>query len=647
MRALALETYRLTKRFGDFTALSEVSIRVAPGTVHALLGENGAGKSTLVKCLVGYHHPDEGGVMIDGREQAIDSPQRARALGIGMVYQHFTLVPSMTVAENLVLARGGVPFVVPWRRRRAELEQFMQRTPFRLDLDAPVAALAAGERQKVEILKQLYADNRFLILDEPTSVLTPEESDEVLAAVRDLAHRGELTVLMITHKFREVLAYADDVSVLRRGAFVGGGPLAEFDAHRLAELMIGGALDAKPAPAPNEEVAGSTAGGRASETLLAGAANAGSVALRSPGAKHDDMNFAAFVRVPPRAARNSRCSASDVTFRTDRHAAAPPAEGDPGTAAPPTPQPAEENRRAAAPPTVLEVDGVEIANDAGRTVVQGVALRVAAGEIVGIAGVAGNGQRELVEALLGQRAAARGRIRVNGEPYRGRRAELRRHRVGSLPEEPLRNGVVARLSVADNMALRNFDERPLAHGAWRNPGAAIAQAQRWIEAFNVKTRSPHAPIATLSGGNVQRAVLARELSRDCRLLIVMNPVFGLDFAAVDEIHGRLLAARARGAAILLVSEDLDELLELSDRILVMSSGRITYETATPAAARAQIGRHMGGHTHDVEHRASTAEAATASDDRRAPFAGDLGAVGNVPHAGRAPDARLPTPGAQA
>jgi simple sugar transport system ATP-binding protein len=518
MRALELETYRLTKRFGDFTALDQVSIRVAPGTVHALLGENGAGKSTLVKCLVGYHSPDDGGVMINGREQSIDSPQVARAHGIGMVYQHFTLVPSMTVAENLVLARGAVPFVVPWRKRRAELEQFMQRMPFRLDLDARVAALAAGERQKVEILKQLYAENRLLILDEPTSVLTPEEADEVLAAVRELAHRGELTVLMITHKFREVLAYADDVSVLRRGQYVGGGPLAEFDAHRLAELMIGG---------PRRE----------------------------------------------------------VTRNGDERAAA-------GSSA----------------PIVLEVNALHVENDNGRMAVNDVSLRVAAGEIVGVAGVAGNGQRELVEALLAQREGASGAIRVNGENFSGTRAELARHHVGSLPEEPLRNGVVARLSVAENMALRNFDRAPLARGAWRKPNAAVAQAQRWIAEFNVKTRSPHDPIATLSGGNVQRAVLARELSRDCKLLIVMNPVFGLDFAAVDEIHARLLAARAAGAAILLVSEDLDELLELSDRVLVMSNGRITYQTDTPAAARAEIGRHMGGGVSAPHsHRSASAE----------------------------------------
>src|SRR5882672_9698666 len=507
MRALSLETYRLTKRFGDFTALDQVSIRIARGSMHALLGENGAGKSTLVKCLVGYHRADDGGILVDGREQAIESPQRARALGIGMVYQHFTLVPSMSVAENLVLARGAVPFLVPWRRRRAELAAFMQRMPFKLDMDAPVGSLAAGERQKLEILKQLYADNRFLILDEPTSVLTPEEADEVLAALRDLAHAGTLTVLMITHKFREVLEYADEVSVLRRGQFVGGGQRAQFDAAALAELMIGG-----PRHAPTAVTSAATA----------------AVSARSNAA-------------------------------------------------------------------VLEVDHLVADNDAGRTVVRGVSPRVAGGEIVGIAGVAGNGQRELVETLLAQRPARGGAIRVQGTAFHGTRSELARHAVASLPEEPLRNGVVARLTVAENMALRNFDTPPLARGVWLLPGAATEQARRWIREFGVKTRGPDVPIATLSGGNVQRAVLARELARDCRLLIVMNPVFGLDFAAVDEIHGRLRAARAAGAAILLVSEDLDELLELSDRVLVMSAGRIAYATDTPAAARAEIGRHMGGH----------------------------------------------------
>ena len=217
--ALALETYVLTKRFGSFTALDQVSLRVEPGTVHALLGENGAGKSTLVKCVAGFQRAEEGSVLIDGREQAIPNPIVARALGIGMVYQHFTLAPGMTVAENLLLA-GEVPGLIDWKAKRAELKAFLATTPFSLDLDARPAELAAGEKQKLELLKQLYLKPRLLILDEPTSVLTPQEADEVLGHVREFARSGQCTVLIITHKFREVMAYADAVTVLRRGQAV-------------------------------------------------------------------------------------------------------------------------------------------------------------------------------------------------------------------------------------------------------------------------------------------------------------------------------------------------------------------------------------------------------------------------------------------
>ena len=203
MKALPLETYRLTKRFGAFTALDGVSIAVRPGTVHALLGENGAGKSTLVKCIVGYYRPDDGAVLVRGREHDIHSPVVARDLGIGMVYQHFTVVPGMTVAENLLLARGRLPLVVDWKAARAELTAFMRSTPFRLDLDATPRELAAGEKQKLEILKQLFLEPRLLILDEPTSVLTPQEADEVLGALREQAHGGACSVILITHKFRE------------------------------------------------------------------------------------------------------------------------------------------------------------------------------------------------------------------------------------------------------------------------------------------------------------------------------------------------------------------------------------------------------------------------------------------------------------
>ena len=502
-RALALDTFELSKRFGDFTALDRVSIAVRAGTVHALLGENGAGKSTLVKCLVGFHRADGGSILLDGREVQITSPQQARELGIGMVYQHFTLVPSMTVAENLCLARGGLPAVIGWKRQRAALAAFMDSVPFKLDLDARIADLSAGEKQKTELLKQLYADNRFLILDEPTSVLTPEEADELLTAVRDLAHGGRMTALLITHKFGEVERFADDVTVLRRGALAGAGAVAELNADRLATLMIGQAL-----PVASEAVA----------------------------------------------------------------------------------QPA----RPAGEP-VLRVTGLRVDNDLGLPAVRDLTLEVPAGCIVGIAGVSGNGQRELVQALTGQRARAGGTVTVFGEPFHATRSDYLRHRVAALPEEPLFNACVRGLSVADNLALRDFDRAPWSVRGWLRPAAFREAALASIAAYRVKTRGPDEPIERLSGGNVQRAVLSRELSRDARLLIVMNPVFGLDFQASGEIHQRLRDARNDGCAVLLVSEDLDELLDLSDRVAVLNGGRIVFDSARPARDRDAIGRAMGGH----------------------------------------------------
>lgn len=505
--AMALDTYQLTKRFGGFTALDAVSLKVAPGSVHALLGENGAGKSTLVKCIAGFHPPEAGSVLVDGRERAIADPVVARALGIGMVYQHFTLAPGMTVAENLLLAGGSVPAVIGWKRQRAALRDFLASTPFRLDLDARPMELAAGEKQKLELLKQLYLRPRLLILDEPTSVLTPQEADEVLGHVRALARANACTVLLITHKFREVVAYADDVTVLRRGKAVHHGAVARTSPAQLARAMVGDAQAAASEDAPQ----------RARGKL-------------------------------------------------------PATRGEPA----------------------LAVQGLDVMGDRGTLAVRGLSLTVHPGEILGVAGVSGNGQRELVEALVGQRPREAGAVQVRGEPYAATRAENHRLKVRSLPEEPLRNACVASLSVAENMALRDFDLPPLAAGGRLRFGQWQRRAHAWIDAYGIKTRGPHAPIGSLSGGNVQRAVLARELAGDIDVLVAANPVFGLDFAAVAEIHGRLRGVRDRGGAVLLISEDLDELLELADRIVVMSEGRIVHETAAAGAQRQVLGAHMGG-----------------------------------------------------
>ncbi|MBT9553114.1 MAG: ABC transporter ATP-binding protein [Hydrogenophaga sp.] len=506
--ALALDTYDMGMRFGSFQALQGVSMKVAPGTVHALLGENGAGKSTLVKCVAGFQRPTSGSILIDGREQAITNPVVARALGIGMVYQHFTLAPGMTVAENLLLAGGQIPSVIDWKRQRAGLAQFLKTTPFQLDLDARPQELAAGEKQKLELLKQLYLKPRLLILDEPTSVLTPQEADEVLGHVREFARSGQCTVLIITHKFREVMAYADDVTVLRRGQAVHHCAVAGTTPALLAQAMVGGAAE--------------------------------------------------------------------------------------GTEAPVGAAPADRPEAPASGAVSLAVQGLQVMGDRGTLAVQDLSLAVASGEILGVAGVSGNGQRELVEALVGQRPRAAGTVTVQGQPYGARREENHRLKVRSLPEEPLRNACVGDLSVAENMALRDFDRAPLCSGGRLRFGQWRSRAREWIAGYGIKTQGENAPIRSLSGGNVQRAVLARELHGDINVLIAANPVFGLDFAAVRDIHTRLRGVRDQGGAVLLISEDLDELLELADRIVVMSEGRIVFETPAASAERHEIGAHMGG-----------------------------------------------------
>ncbi len=494
-QALALEAIGVSKQFGPVKTLIDVAMKVPAASFHALLGENGAGKSTLVKCVMGYYRPDSGAVLVDDREREIANPRVAHDLGIGMVYQHFTLVPAMTVSENLVMGRSYVPAI-------GELDAFMARMPFAVPLDAPVASLAAGEKQKVEILKQLYLDRRLLILDEPTSVLTPAEADEVLGMLRDRVRSGQLTVLMITHKFREVMAFADEVTVLRRGRLAGAGIVRDLTTADLSEMLIG------------------------SE------------------------------QIPQSAAKTVRIN----------------------------------------PDERLQIRGLVAEDDAGAVAVDGVNLAVRSGEIVGIAGVSGNGQSELMQVLAGQREPREGEIRVHGEPYGRTRAEMAAHKVFCLPEEPLRNACVAPMSVAENLGFRVFDQPLFAAGGWWLNRAALRQrARELIARYRIKTQSPEVPIATLSGGNVQRTVLARELSGEVEILIVANPCFGLDFLAVAEIRAQIVAARNHGTAVLLLSEDLDEILELSDRVFVMFEGRLVYETAIGEADLGSIGARMAGH----------------------------------------------------
>lgn len=500
---LKLELVNLVKRFGPLTAVDRISLKLEPGTFHALLGENGAGKSTLVKCVMGFHPADEGEIIIHHRSRDINSPHDAQKFGIGMVYQHFTLVPAMTVAENLLLPRNHLPGIIRWKSEQAKLEQFMAGAPFRVDLHAPVSSLAAGQKQKVEILKQLYLKSRILILDEPTSVLTPQEADEVLGLLRQMVVAGKLSIILITHKFKQVTDFCDEITVMRRGKFAGAGRVGDLSVADMSRMMLG----------------------------------------------------------------EQRTTVQ--VSKTEQVPGAPE----------------------------LEIVNLSAARDNGLPAVKNASLTVRAGEIVGIAGVSGNGQRELVEVLAGQRGAAAGEIKVAGKPYSATRREMFERRMFLLPEEPLRNACVPDMSVAGNLALRTFDRPPLARRGWvLNHRAFRRSACEAIRQFNIRTPSPETPVRNLSGGNVQRTVLARELSSGApRLLIAANPCFGLDFNAVAFIHGRLTGARNRGVAVLLVSEDLDELLALADRILVMAGGEFVHETSAAGADLNLIGQKMAGH----------------------------------------------------
>jgi general nucleoside transport system ATP-binding protein len=500
--ASVLEALSLSKQFGSMLALDKVTLKLRENTVHALLGENGAGKSTLVKCIMGYYQPDSGEIVVNDRQVEIKSPQQAALMGLGMVYQHFTLIPNMSIAENILLSRPNLPFIIDWKNEIKQLEIKMANMPFKFELNRKVSTLSAGEKQKVEIIKQLLLDSKILILDEPTSVLTPTEADEVLGKIHQLTREEKLTVLMITHKFREVTQYADEVTVLRKGKWIGNVLVADTNPTLLADMMVGGEI------------------------------------LVSPPPKSQQAEF------EPR----------------------------------------------------LILKDLVVENDQGVNAICNFNLQVNKGEIVGIAGVSGNGQKQLMEALAGQRPIKAGTLSTQAGYYEPNQKNALEQGFFCLPEEPLRNACVGNLSLAENLILRRFNQPPFVY--WNyfvNKSAMNKHALQLIKSYNVRTSGPDQEIQGLSGGNIQRVVLARELTQQINILVIANPCFGLDFKAVAEIRSQLLAARNSGAAILLLSEDLDEILELSDRFYVISSGQLVYETTPNHVDMNLVGQHMAGH----------------------------------------------------
>ncbi len=507
----ALAAHGVSKRFpGGVVANERVDLEVRAGEVHALLGENGAGKSTLSNIFTGLYRPDEGTISIGGEQTVLHSPRDAIKAGIGMVHQHFRLVPSFTVAENVALGGHGR---VGRREIEARVRELGDRYDLEVDPTARVGELAVGQQQRVEIVKVLAQDARILILDEPTAVLTPQEGEALFEVLRTMTAEGR-SVIFISHKLDEVRAVADRVTVLRDGRSEGTRSLGDADSRELARLMVGR-----------------------------------DVVLAASLIEHPDE---------------------------------------------PVSDDADERVR---PEVVLAVRGVEAIGGRGRPVLSGIDLEVRAGEVLGVCGVSGNGQSELVEVLSGTRAPTRGSVEVAGVAITGA-DPLRVHRAGlaAIPEDRMHVGVAPSLSVEDNLALMAYRRPPLSSGPFLRRSRIRARALELIERFDIRTPGPTTSTRLLSGGNVQKVLLAREMSSGPKVLVAASPTRGLDVGAIENVRTALVEASEQGVGVLLVSEDLDEVLSLSDRVAVIFEGRIVAVLDRSDADVETLGLLMGGDT---------------------------------------------------
>ncbi len=502
-RPIVLEARGITKRFPGVIANNNVSLRLHKGETLALLGENGAGKSTLMNILYGLYHQDEGEILVNGQPVRVASPHEAIALGIGMVHQHFQLVPVMTVTENIMLGaevlRG--PFL---DRRRAEqqIREISRRHGLEVDPHALVADLPVGAQQRVEIIKALYRNADILILDEPTAVLTPQEADDLFQVMRSLTEQGT-SIIFITHKLREVLTYADRIVVLRAGKVVGETTPAEASEASLAAMMVG----------------------------------------------------------------------RQVILQVDKQ----------------PPRPRE---------VVLKISDLRVYDDRQILAVDGVDLEVRAGETLGIAGVQGNGQTELVAAIAGLRPLATGSIEVLGQQIGGNPPRtITELGVAHVPEDRQRDGIVKVYPLTDNSVLETYYQPPFAQWIVRQEQPITRHAEQLVRDFDVRTPSVHVNASALSGGNQQKLIIAREFTRPIKLLIAAQPTRGVDVGSIEFIHKQIVRKRDEGCAVLLVSAELDEILALSDRIAVMYHGKIIAVLEAGEATREQIGLLMAGGQH--------------------------------------------------
>jgi len=499
-RPQVLEMRHVTKRFPGIVANDDVSFDLREGEVHALLGENGAGKSTLMNILYGLYHADEGEILIKGKSVRLGSPNASIAAGVGMVHQHFMLIPVMTVAENIVLAeeptRSGIVFDVREAERR--VQEISDRYGLAVDPGARVEDITVGQQQRVEILKALYREADILVLDEPTAVLTPQEAQELFEVLRGLTERGK-SVIFISHKLNEVLEIADRITVLRRGKLIETLPAEGATEQSLARLMVG----------------------------------------------------------------------REVLLRVEKTAAQP---GKP----------------------LLEIEALRVRDDRDLERVRGVSFQVRAGEIVGLAGIDGNGQTELIDAIAGLRSIDGGVVRIDGDEVTNDSVHGHfENGLGHIPEDRQRRGLVLEYSIAENIALHDYRSPPASRYGWLFPRRLIERARALIKAFDVRGGGPTTRAGGLSGGNQQKVVLAREIERDPKVLIAAQPTRGLDVGAIEFVHRRLIEERDEGRAILLVSLELEEVLSLSDRILVIYEGEIAGEFP-PTASEEELGIAMTG-----------------------------------------------------
>ena len=495
-----LELRGVTKRFPGVVANDHVDFDLRRAEVHALLGENGAGKTTLMNVLYGLYHADEGEILMRGQGVTFGSPREAISHGIGMVHQHFMLIPVMTVAENIVLATEPTTsgILLDYAAASARVRDLSKTFGFEIDPDAPVESITVGQQQRVEILKALYRGADILILDEPTAVLTPQEARELFEILATLTQEG-MSIIFISHKLNEVLEIADRITVLRRGKKIETVPREGATETGLAKLMVG----------------------------------------------------------------------REVLLRVEKKPAEP---GEP----------------------LLGVEHLVVADERGLPAVRDVSFEVRTGEIVGIAGVDGNGQRELIDAITGLRKATSGRVLVEGKDQTGASAKRRLERwLGHIPEDRQRRGLVLEFSLAENLVLHDYDREPFSKLGWLSPRRLIESATKLLKEFDIRGGGPTTRAANLSGGNQQKVVVAREVARDPRVLVAAQPTRGLDVGAIEFIHRRLVEERDEGRAILLLSLELDEILSLSDRILVIYEGRIVGEYS-PDTTEEELGIAMTG-----------------------------------------------------